>query len=284
MINKLLTGSLWCSKMSILDMNEVYTSMWDQFKVWSEDASSFLEGETVLFDDTTIKHGESWRLPHGKLQQCCCAGASSSPLQILLYPLWTSSGGSPSWGSSWQTNWEPKPNTVSEWDFAQLDRFLREKPNATTVALESLILLATTRQENGCSKKSYEQKAKIFTSARKMAPKLRKQYQARRKAIQQHRVEFIESKSWTWSQKKKERVATNRIDEISMVGLWQTEEVHSEISSVKAVKQKLHAETTDQLQKVCLATGVWRSFSFQIQQKQEAIPSVSIIGKPYQVG
>ena len=41
-----------------------------------------------------------------------------------------------------------------------------------------------------------------------------------------------------------------------MVGLWQTEEIHSEISSVKAVKQKLHAETTDQLQKVCLATRV----------------------------
>ena len=44
--------------MSILDMNEVYTSMRDQFKVWSEDASSFLEGQTALFDDTTIKHGE----------------------------------------------------------------------------------------------------------------------------------------------------------------------------------------------------------------------------------
>ena len=44
--------------MSILDMNEVYTSMRDQFKVWSEDASAFLEGQTALFDDTTIKHGE----------------------------------------------------------------------------------------------------------------------------------------------------------------------------------------------------------------------------------
>ena len=60
LINKLLTGPLWHvleSKMSILDMNEVYTSMRDQFKVWSEDASSFLEGQTALFDDTTIKHG-----------------------------------------------------------------------------------------------------------------------------------------------------------------------------------------------------------------------------------
>ena len=69
LINKLLTGPLWHvleSKMSILD---VHTSMRDQFKVWSEDASSFLEGRTALFDDTTIKHGEildmtsSWKTP-----------------------------------------------------------------------------------------------------------------------------------------------------------------------------------------------------------------------------
>ena len=59
LINELLTGPLWHvleSTMSILDMNEVYTSMRDQFKVWSEDASSFFEGMTALFDDTTIKH------------------------------------------------------------------------------------------------------------------------------------------------------------------------------------------------------------------------------------
>ena len=34
------------------------TSMRDQFKVWSEDASSFLEGQTALSDDATIKHDE----------------------------------------------------------------------------------------------------------------------------------------------------------------------------------------------------------------------------------
>ena len=39
---------------------------------------------------------------------------------------------------------------------------------------------------------------------------------------------------------KEEGKAAELTDEISMVGLWQTEEVHSEISSVKAVKQKLY--------------------------------------------
>ena len=108
--------------------------------------------------------------------------------------------------------------------------------------LESLILFSNkTRQ--WLQEKSDEQKAKIFASARKMAPKLRKQYQARRKAIQQHRVELIKSRKAECEAKrrKKESQQAELIDEISMVGLWQTEEeVQSEISSVKAVKQKLH--------------------------------------------
>ena len=63
--------------------------MRDQFKVWSEDASSFLEGQTALFDDTTIKHGEILDdlLMENSNNAIACAGAHSSPVQILLYPL-----------------------------------------------------------------------------------------------------------------------------------------------------------------------------------------------------
>jgi len=61
LINKLLTGPLWCvleGEMSSLDMNGVYTSMRGQFNVWSEGASFLLEGQIAFFDDTTIKHDE----------------------------------------------------------------------------------------------------------------------------------------------------------------------------------------------------------------------------------
>ena len=156
LINELLTGPLWHvleSTVSILDMNEVYTSMRDQFKVWSEDASSFFEGMTALFDDTTIKH---WEILDDHLMENPNNAIVQEILQVIfksfLYPLWMSSGRSPSWGSSWQTKWgEKMPDTVStknkhcERDFAQLDRFLRVKPNATTVALESLILFSNKR-------------------------------------------------------------------------------------------------------------------------------------------
>ena len=203
LINKLLTGPLWRvleSKMSILDMNEVYTCMRDQFKVWSEDASSFLEGQTALFDDTTIKHGEI-------LDDLLVENSNNAIVQELLQVLFKSFyilcerllvdhlprgvHDKPSEEKRCQTQSVPKSNTVSEQDFAQLDRFIREKPNATTIALESLILFSNNKTREWLQQKSDEQKAKIFASARKMAPKLRQQYQARRKAIEQHRAELI---------------------------------------------------------------------------------------------
>ena len=42
----------------------------------------------------------------------------------------------------------PKTNVVSERDFAQLDRLLRQKLNASTLALEAMIL-PVCKQQNG---------------------------------------------------------------------------------------------------------------------------------------
>ena len=36
----------WKKQLSILEMNSVYTSLRDQFKEWSEDATSFIEGKS----------------------------------------------------------------------------------------------------------------------------------------------------------------------------------------------------------------------------------------------
>ena len=73
----------------------------------------------------------------------------------------------------------PRPTqSVSETSL-NLTGFLREKPNATTITLESLILFNNNKTREWLLQKSDDQKAKIFSSARKMAPKLRKLYQKR---------------------------------------------------------------------------------------------------------
>ena len=44
-----------------------------------------------------------------------------------------------------ETKSTPKTNVISERDFAKFDRLLREKPNATTLSLEGMILFANNQ-------------------------------------------------------------------------------------------------------------------------------------------
>ena len=44
-----------------------------------------------------------------------------------------------------ETKSVPKTNVVSERDFAQLDHLLHQKPNATTLCLEGMILFANNK-------------------------------------------------------------------------------------------------------------------------------------------
>ena len=49
----------------------------------------------------------------------------------------------------------PNSNTISERDFAKLDSLLREKPNATTLALEGIILFSNNRDSSVVTRKEY---------------------------------------------------------------------------------------------------------------------------------
>ena len=44
-----------------------------------------------------------------------------------------------------ETRSVPKSNVISERDFAKLHRLLREKPNATTLSLEGIILFSNNK-------------------------------------------------------------------------------------------------------------------------------------------
>ena len=56
----------------------------------------------------------------------------------------------------------PKTNKVSERDFALLDRFLKEKPNASTVAIESLILFSQNKTREWLGKKTNAERHGFF--------------------------------------------------------------------------------------------------------------------------
>ena len=142
-----------------------------------------------------------------------------------------------------QTASVPTTNTVSERDFAMLDRYLREKPNATTLALESLILFNNNKTMAWLEKKDEKEKERIFSAARKLTPHVRKTYRKRREEIRNHRTQVIQQREQERQAKKRKAEVQRQdlVDEISLAGLWQTEEdLRRELRTMRSVKQKIH--------------------------------------------
>ena len=70
----------------------------------------------------------------------------------------------------------PKSNVISERDFAKLDRLLREKPNATTLCLEGMILFANNQTSHLLDSKPVEEKQDLFKTTRNLAPECKQLY------------------------------------------------------------------------------------------------------------
>jgi len=85
-------------------------------------------------------------------------------------------------------------NVVSECDFALLDRFVREKPNASTLALEAHIIFSNNKTSSWLQAKPKEECNTLLNFARRMAPAHRRKFQERQKAIEKQRIEILAKK------------------------------------------------------------------------------------------
>jgi len=73
----------------------------------------------------------------------------------------------------------PKTNVISERDFAMLDRMIRDKPNATTVALEAMILYTNNQTQMWLVQHALGDREKIFAVAIKMATTVKQKFHPR---------------------------------------------------------------------------------------------------------
>ena len=158
-----------------------------------------------------------------------------------------------------QTSSVKTTNTISERDFAIFDRLLREKPHASTLALEAHILFANNKTSEWLTKKSKEEKCKIMEEARKNAPQHRRRYHHRISVIeeaaieQQHKKEKEKEKSAKQQLQAKEKITTDIID----YGLWQSasqlamlDGIKSETKKREVIKAQLRFRKTVLQQKV----------------------------------
>ena len=94
-------------------------------------------------------------------------------------------------------------NTISERDFGKLDRLIREKPNASILALEAHILFTNNKTTKWLATKSSDERRIMFEDTRKNAPQHRQRYHEHLSNIEKERIK-VQNK------KQKEKEASER--------------------------------------------------------------------------
>ena len=82
-----------------------------------------------------------------------------------------------------ETGSAPNTNVISERDFAKLDRLLCEKPNASTLTLEAMVLFSNNKTAQWLNSKPQAEVKVLLQKARKVAPEFKQLYKDRRKQM-----------------------------------------------------------------------------------------------------
>ena len=143
-----------------------------------------------------------------------------------------------------ETKSVPKTNVTPERNFAVLDRLLSEKPNATYIALESLLLFSHNKTSTWLHSKSIEEREWLLQAARTMTAVYRKKFRMWREEIEARRIEAMEKREREL-QKKKARELKEKEDltiKVQQIGLWTSiAEVHENLLLLSTKKAKFDA-------------------------------------------
>ena len=149
-IDKLVTGPYWrkCETVeNILDLNPVVEEMQRNCLHWSEDSSTLLFDQKAEFSDADIHkdnlYDALFQIQNDELDRLilvaleiimsyCCLTVARQMEEVLCGKLHN-----PSEELRNEVAMAPTTNSVSERVFGSFDRYMREKPNATTLNLES---------------------------------------------------------------------------------------------------------------------------------------------------
>ena len=263
LVNKIVTGPLWrvleSSDISITEMNVFYQTLVSYIEEWSLDASKLLCGEAVLFPDFPPSEDAVWH-------HLTTASESDSTTQEILQIIFHAfsalltrllsdhlPGGvhdNPCAQLQEETKSVPKTNVISERDFGQLDRLLREKPNASTLSLEAMVLFSNNKTAQWLNSKPQAEVKVLLQKARNAAPEFKQLYADRRKQMQEERTQLLKAKQQALQAAKEKalRQKEQLTQEIVQCGLWQTHDdimkglamEKSKSAKIKALKAQLN--------------------------------------------
>ena len=202
--------------------------------LWSLDASEVLHGEAVLYPNFPPTEDAIW---HSLITPTDSDLVTQEILQIvfhafssLLFRLVSDHlpGGVLDKASlliKSETQSVPKTNVVSERDFAKLDRLLREKPNASTLSLEAVVLFTNNKTASWLNSKTQTEIKQLLQKAQSAAPEFKQLYQERRMQMLQERSQLLQAKQRALqaAQEKKMKEKERLTQDILQYGLWQTQ-------------------------------------------------------------
>ena len=243
LVDKIVTGPLWRklqeSSVSVLKMSDVYCELKAKFDGWSKDASNVIDGSARLSKVADVHVDEVWdtltcsqtEVPESdaktqELLQLVFAAFALTTERMLIDHL---PGGKFHHDSAdsrltEETASVPTTNIAPERDFAVLDRMLREKPNASTAALEAMILFSHNKTTQWLHEQGDCDKQRLFKIARTNALSLWEKFKLRTLQIQRQREESLVQKQKAIAPKQARLVQEKEklTKEIEPVGLWLT--------------------------------------------------------------
>ena len=257
LINKVITGPLWrvleSDNVTILEMNTYFDVLITKLDAWAQDASRLLQGDAELYADYPPTKDEIWyRLiastDHDataqELLEILCNAFSALLSRLVQDHLPGGAHCNPSAELINETKSVSKTNVVSERDFGKLDRLLREKPNATTLSLEAMILFSNNKTMNWLTSKSPEEVQHLLQAARKIAPEFRRLFKERKQNILEARIRALHEKQHALeaARIKQLRLKENLTKDIIQYGLWQSKEDIAEgVAKERSKTAKLRA-------------------------------------------
>ena len=203
-VDKLVTGPLWrylsLSGTSVLNMSSIYTRMKEKFDKWADDAQSLLDGSDHLIP----QHEKSDEVSRVLFM----SDDNDTQLLQLLFKSFSATvqrllGDHLPGGEFFEvedalvieeTKSVPTTNVNPERDFAALDRLLSQKPNATHIALESLLLYSYNKTSSWLQLKSFEERERLLKAARALTPIQKNKFNERREEIRVKRQDALRKK------------------------------------------------------------------------------------------
>ena len=256
-VDKIITGPLWrylkSSTTSVLSVSDIYTRMNEKFTKWGENVEDVLEGgEHFLREYEDVDD----------VYKCLFIGTEQdSMVQEILQLLLTSfavtvqqlladhlPGGEfhsvTDTAIVDETKSVPPTNVSPERDFAILDRLMSEKPNASHIALESMLLFSHNKTSEWLQSKSARERERLFKAARTLSPIQKQKFQLRREEINAKRRESVRRKEQEYARKIEEEIQLKETltRKIQKVGLWMThQELSDGLAVIKSAKPKREA-------------------------------------------